>query len=73
MTGYAVWGLIYSVQAPFYADEALRRGANLSQVHTPSFIHLRGVIFCQIIQEWQALPEPDLVAAVGSMDSYTSK
>ena len=32
VTGYLVWGLIYSVQAPFYADEALSRGANLSQV-----------------------------------------
>ena len=31
-TGFFVWGLIYSVQAPFYADEALRRGASLSQV-----------------------------------------
>ena len=32
MAGYLVWGFIYSVQAPFYADEALSRGANLSQV-----------------------------------------
>ena len=29
---YFVWGLIYSVQAPFYPDEALKRGADLSQV-----------------------------------------
>ena len=31
-TGFLVWGLVYSVQAPFYTNEALKRGANLSQV-----------------------------------------
>ena len=28
-----MWGLIYSVQAPFYPREALKRGANISQVY----------------------------------------
>ena len=31
-TGFLVWGLVYSVQAPFYTNEALKRGATLSQV-----------------------------------------
>ena len=31
-TGFLVWGLVCSVQAPFYTNEALKRGANLSQV-----------------------------------------
>ena len=31
--GYFVWGIIYSVQAPFYPKEALKRGANMSQVY----------------------------------------
>ena len=31
-TGFLVWGLVYSIQAPFYTNEALKRGANLSQV-----------------------------------------
>ena len=30
--GFFVWGLIYSGQNIFYTDEALRRGANLSEV-----------------------------------------
>ena len=31
-TGFLVWGLVCSVQAQFYTNEALKRGANLSQV-----------------------------------------
>ena len=31
ISDFFVWGLIYSVQAPFYPNEALKRGAELSQ------------------------------------------
>ena len=38
--GFFVWGLIYSGQNIFYTDEALRRGANLSEVCIILFHHI---------------------------------
>ena len=57
-----VWGLIYSTQAIFYTDEALSRGASLSQVYTYSearllvpWLIVQPSLLFKIGREWNGL------------------